>query len=235
MAQHVKAQLQLASPLVAKAAELGRWLAWLAPRFTIFGGYLGEEADNLHGYRQLVDGDGAQLGQALQAAQGALGQGTGAVFAGLAALRNAVYALAWHVDLGYQNYYGGWPHQRLGAVAQAVSEAGSPRLCHEAGTVLAHLAGDVDQVYGVAAGLLDIALQVITAQVPGYDGQDSAQPWGTHEVVGARAELSAIAQTAAGLAGHEADEEDEASLEQACQASFGIPYLTFDQVAEHFR
>jgi hypothetical protein len=233
VAQQVQAQAQLAAPLVAKASELGRWLGWLAPRFTIFGGYLGEESDNLHGYRQLVDGDGTRLAQVLPEVQESLGQGRDAMFAALAGLRSAVYALAWNVDLGCQNYYGGWPHQRLATVAQAVSEAGSAQLCHEAGTVLRHLAADVDQVYGVASGLLDVALQVVTAQVPGY--RDAIEVWGTHEVVGARAEVSALAQLAAGLAGHEPGQEDQAHLEQACQASFGIPYLTFGQIAEYFR
>ncbi len=232
----VEGLVHTATPLVAKATELSRWVSWLAQRFAVCGGQLAEEANNLRGYQQLLDRDGPYVNQQGIAVRNALTHEDGVLFEQLAGLRNAVYGLAWDVDLGYPNYYGGWPHHRLSVVGNAVNDAGSPTLCHEAGLVLGHLTEGLDSVYAMASALLDVALEVISTQIPGYEGEDSAEPWGTHEVTGARTELSGVAQLAAALAAHEPDDdEDQADLDQACRASFGIPYLNLNQLAGVFR
>jgi hypothetical protein len=233
----VTAQLDLATPLVAKATELSRWVTWLAPRFGAFGGTLAEEVASLTGYQQLVDRDGAHLNAQIAAARGLLGAGPDEdLYAALAGVRDAVYTLAWDVDLGYAAYFGGWPHHRLGAVAQAVQESGSAHLSFEASGPVRRIATDTDSVYAVVVGLLDIALGVVDAEVPGYGGRDSAQSWGAPEVAGARTEVAALIQLGAQWAAQQPfDEADEAALEQATQASFGIAHESFRQIAADFQ
>src|SRR5262249_27602655 len=234
--QQVEAQIHLATPLVDAAAELSRWVAWLAPRFSVFGGYLAAEANSLQGYQQLIDRDGPYLGQALGVLGRSLGLDTRAQFGRLAPMRNAVFGLAWDVDLGYPNYFGGWPHHRLDLVAQALPGTGSARLCHEAGAILAHLARDIGRVYGMASRLLDTAQAVITSPVSGYQGQDTAEPWDTHEVAGAQSELAELEQTLAGLADQQGGEgEEHVALDQAWEAALGAPDQHLQQVAGSFR
>jgi hypothetical protein len=232
---HAEALDHAATPLVAKATELSRWVAWLSTRFAVVGGHLAQEAANLQGYQQLIDRDGAALADQLrQLRRGLAGSTTGAIHAKIAGVRNAVFTLAWNVDLGYTSYYGGWPHHSIGLAAQALNNAGSPQLCVEAGQILRRLAGDVESIYTMASGLLDIALQVITTPIPEYTGEDSAEAWGTHEVMGAQAELSGITQLVNGWPQEVEDDEDQADLNHAAQAAFGVPYQNLSGVVGYF-
>jgi hypothetical protein len=228
----VRAQVILCDSIIAQAADLSRWVAWLVDRFAAFGGSLGQEATNLRGYKQLIDRDAAFLQQQAGAAAARLQAGREELFTRLGKVRDAVYALAWDVDLGYTNYYGGWPHSRIALIEQELAAAGSAKLRFESARLLHGLTGEVGGVYDVASALLDNALELIATEIPGYEDQDSAQVWGTHEVVGARAELAGLAQLAAQWAGEQpADEEDEATTDAAAHAAFGVPYLSFQQFA----
>lgn len=229
----VRRQLVAAMPLLTAAPNLTGWAEWLAGRFSSFGGTLAEEAAGLNGYKQLVEGDATDVAEQLTAASEQLTRATDdELFATLAAVRAAVFRLAWDVDLGYPSNYGGWPHQRVAVVVQALMEAQSACLRYAGGLALYRLATDIDRVYDSAAALLDTALQVIAAQVPGYEVDDGAEAWSTHEVVGAKAQLGELTQLVAQWAGEQpAAEEDQATLDEAAYASFGIPYEHLQQLA----
>lgn len=228
----VRAQVMLCDSIIAQATDLSRWVAWLADRFAAFGGSLGEEATNLRGYKQLIDRDAAFLQQQASAAAARLQAGREELFTRLGKVRDAVYTLAWDIDLGYTNYYGGWPHSRIAVIEQELAAAGSAKLRFESSRLLHGLTGEVGGVYDVASALLDNALELIATEIPGYEDQDSAQVWGTHEVVGASAELAGLAQLAAQWASEQpADDEDEATTDAAANAAFGVPYQSFQQFA----
>jgi hypothetical protein len=232
----VRSQLVLVAPIVSQAAELSRWSGWLAGRFAAVGGTLGAEATNLQGYQQMIDRDSAYLAQQAGAAQARLQAKPEELFTRLGKVRDAVYTLAWDVDLGYQNYYGGWPHTRIGDVEQSLQSAGSAQLCFTASRVLHRLVSDVSGVYDVASALLDNALDLLATEIPDYDGYDSAQTWGTHEVVGARGELAALSQVAVQWAGQPpAEAEDTATTDQAANSVLGMAYADFEQVAGQFQ
>ena len=73
--------------------------------------------------------------------------------------------------------------------------------------------------------VLDIAQELVHARIPGYDRQDGAQPWASHEVIKARAELGQIAQRVYQWAQAEpAGEQDSGTLDHEAQTVFGIGY-----------
>jgi hypothetical protein len=233
----VQKNISQAVPLIAGATELGRWVGWLGGRFTACGGVLAQETANLQAYQQLIERDGGSLREQVTAARDQLAAGSDDVlFRRLGAVRDAVYSLAWNVDLAYQNYYGGWPHQRVGTAIQALEGAGPVQLRSAVSGMLTRLLAEVDSIYEAASSVLDVALTAITEEVPGYPGEDSAQVWGAHEMVGARAELAALSQQAGAWAGEQpAADEDEDTLDAAAQAAFGLSYQSLVQAAGQFQ
>ena len=70
-----------------------------------------------------------------------------------------------------------------------------------------------------------MAKELVDTRIPGYDQQDGAQPWASHEVVKARTELAALAQRVAQWTQAEpSGEEDHATIDQEAQTIFGIGY-----------
>src|SRR5205814_6301463 len=117
---------------------------------------------SLQGYKALVDGDAAYLGAQMATLADHVARSDDAtLFALLSTMRGAVYRLAWNVDLAYPNYYGGWPHQRLWDVVQAISGSGSTQQRYAGGRALYGLLADIETMYDGASGLLDVAKQVV--------------------------------------------------------------------------
>jgi hypothetical protein len=230
----VQQQLQMALPIAEQTPSLIGWVDYLAQRFTAFGGTLAEEAANLHGYKALLEADGGYLGEQLSALAGQGGGTDDALYGALAMLRNAVYRVAWNIDLSYQNYYGGWPHQRISYIVAELNSSGSPRLCYDGARALYHLLGSLDSVYDTAMLILDAALRVVVTRPPGYNYEDGAEVWSTHEMMRAKAELSGLTPIVAAWcaqAPNEEEHEDESSLDQASYQVFGMPYQTLLQLA----
>jgi hypothetical protein len=224
--QHIQRQVQLASPLLQLAPSYAGWADWVATRFADFGGSLGDRSGAVSGYKALIEGDCGYLAQQLQPlAEHLHGSDDATLFALLSTFRAAVYRLAWNVDLGFQTYFGGWPHESLWAVVQTIDASGSAKLRYAGGRAVYGLAGDVQRLYEGATGLLDVAKQVVDAQVPGYHIDDGAVPWSTHQVVLAKDEMAGLGDLAAGWASEEpAEDEDDPAAEDAAQNAFGMPY-----------
>jgi hypothetical protein len=232
--QHVQRQVQLAGPLLQLTPGYLGWVDYAAQRFAHFGGALSERAGGLHQYKALIEGDAGYLAQQIQVlAEHLHGSDDATLFALLSTFRAAVYRLAWNVDLGFQSYFGGWPHDPFWGLVSAIEGADSAKLRYAAGRALFGLVGDVKTLYDSAAGLLDVTKQIVDAQVPGYQIDDGAVPWGTHQVVLAKDEVSGLADTFAAWAGQEpqAEDEDETAADQAAQYTFGMPYESLLQLA----
>lgn len=224
-AEGVRAQLRLAWPLLQSGPAYSAAVDWLGQRFSGYGGALADVAASVRAYKQLIDGDVEYVGQQMQVlAEHAGGSDDAALYALLSTTRGAVYRLAWNVDLGFQSYFGGWPHEQLWRVAQTIEAAGSGQLRFAAGRALYGLATDVQSVYEQAVGLLDTTKRVVDARIHGYAIDDGAVPWDTHQVVQARTELSGLIALAAEWAGQEpAAEADGSTADEAAVTAFGMP------------
>jgi hypothetical protein len=232
----LQAQLDQSLPLADLATQLSQWAAWLAPRFTAAGGELAAEATTLGHYKALIDQDTAYLNRMYAEARQRMYNGTAlAIYTVLSMLRDGVYRLAWTVDLAFTSYYDGWPHQRVSVTTDTVASAGSAQVSRLAGVVLSRLARDIDSVYAAAEAVLDLAKEVLDTVPEGYELGDGVQPWGTHEVVGARAELAALGEFLAQWGAQEATAEDDvATRENAAAVGFGVNFDGLQELAARF-
>jgi len=232
--RHVQQQVRLAFPLLDNAPNYVSQVDYVAGRFAGFGGELASVAESLRAYKGMVEADAAYVGQQVQTvAAHFTGSDDAALFALLSTMRAAVYRLAWNVDLGFQSYYGGWPHQHLWRVAQNIDSSGSAHLRFAGGRAIYVLTNDLLRLYDGAAALLDITKKVIDHQVPGYQIDDGAVPWGTHQVVLAKDEMSGLSGLTAAWASDPPGDHDDPNATQPDEETmraFGMAYQDLLQV-----
>jgi hypothetical protein len=143
-----------------------------------------------------------------------------------------VYRLAWNVDLGFQTYYGGWPHEHLAHVVETIRQSESAEFRFAGGRAVYALATDLQNMYDSAVAVLDAAKAMLDEKVPGYEIDDGYQPWDTHEVVGAKTALASILSAASSWAGEQPPEsEDHSAADQAAMSAFGLGYHDLLQIA----
>lgn len=224
---YIGKQLGLATPLLEKAADYTGWVSWLSGRFGGFGGGLGQQAGTLMQYKGMVEEDILYVTQQTTALATHLRTGDDAtLFALLAAYRGAVYRLAWNIDLALRNQLAGWPHDCMWDIVGAVGNSTSAQLRFDGGRALHRLLSDIESVYDRAAGVLDIAKQIVDDnEIPGYVVQDGAEPWSVHQVVMAKDEVAGLLAQAGELAGQQPQEEEDVALvDEAALQTFGVPH-----------
>lgn len=230
--RYVSQQVRLAYPLLTLTPHYTGYVDYIAQRFAAFGGPIGEVANSIYGYKGLVEGDAAYVAQQAQVVSERLaGSDDASLYALLSTLRAAVYRLAWNIDLGFQTYYNGWPHEHLPHIVETIRQSESPQLRFAGGRALHALTNDLQNLYDTAAGVLDAAKEMLDEQVPSYTIEDGVVPWGTHEVVGAKNALGGIASVTSSWAGEQpAEEADASTADEAAMSAFGMGYHDLLQV-----
>lgn len=209
----------------ANAHNLTSTVSWLEDDWNRRGGSFADITRSLAGYRELVDQytDGFD---ATRSASGDVYSGGDPVAAqdAIRQLRDAVYALAWVIDVAPLAQLGGWPGDHLGYLVTTAAATGSDDLLRVARTGMLSALTDLRTVYSRAVTFLDDARRFVLAVPEGYAGGDSAEPWGTHEVVGADQQLGewlAAVQAWPELTGSRAEPVDQ-SVDDAAQQVFGM-------------
>ena len=219
-------QVALSEAMVPLAAQVADAANQLGHKYAAFGGRLAAEAESLYAYRQTVsDATRALQVQAGKSKSESSSMTTMGIFATLRELRYAAFVLAWQIDLGYVSDCGKWPHELIGLILTDVGTSQCVPLYETAGRAAAALCAATLDLYDRAANPLDLAKALIDYQTPGYDGGDGAEPWGTHEVVGAADAARQWHAYADQFAGQPPGEEiDEAARDEAARSCFGVGY-----------
>jgi hypothetical protein len=219
-------QVAVCEQVAPLASEVANTANQLGHKYAALGGVFAAEAECLYAYRQVVS-DAARALQ-VQAAKSKSQSGaitTAGIFDGLRDLRYTAYVLAWQLDLGYRTDAGTWPHDRIQRVLDQVAASQCLGLYDAASQALGALCQATWDLYDRAREVLDALKKLIDSPTRGYDGQDGAVPWGTHEVMAAMAAVGALYGQAMQYAGQPStDDDDEAARDQAARDSFGVGY-----------
>ena len=217
----LRGQMDLGHNLWPEAPNYATKVRWLGGLLQQWGGHFAETGGLVSAYAEAVE-------QYCQAYRGVgdycreLRQTPGADYAaGIVEYRNAVYGVAWTIDLAFQASYGDWPHRRLGYMITQVEESGNERVQGAARGPLRTALYYICEMYAVGAQALNTAQMVVNQVPPGYQGGDSAEPWGTHEIVGAHAEAADTMERAHWPAGDERGEPD-ATADEIAESIFGM-------------
>jgi hypothetical protein len=226
-------QIEICELMVPLAADVATAANQLGHKYAAFGGRLANEAESLYTYRQVVsDASRALQVQAAKSKTESSSMTTMGIFATMRELRYAAYVLAWQIDLGYATDAGKWPHDRIGQILTEVGNSQCIPLFETAGRALLALCDATCELYDQAANPLDLAKGLIEFQTPGYDGGDGAEPWGTHEVVGAADAARQWRGYADQLAGQPPGEDiDTAARDDATQQCFGTSFEQLETAA----
>lgn len=214
------AQLRTGHDLWPQAPNYATKCRWLGGLLQQWGGVFAETGGQIAAYADAV----VQYCDAYRAVQDScrsLRQTPGADYAAaIVEFRNAVYGVAWTIDLAFQSSYGDWPHRRLSQLITQVEESDNARVQAVARAPLRTALHYICEMYPLGARALDTAQAVVNQRPAGYPGGDAAEPWGTHEIVGAQAEAAAVLDYVRWPS--EAGFLYDAEAEQTAERIFGI-------------
>jgi len=186
------------------------WLAVLADRLSAFGGRLDEHGGWLATTAQDVVGWRQELSNRL------VGEPA------LAAVREAVYWLAYHVDLLAYPSGGETPQRAVWSLVNDLHERSAFVLYQYVRPTLEELLGQLDSAYYYGGLALDHAARAISQVVPGYPG-DAFEPWARHQLTMYRTELAGQPLPPA----TDSDDEPTDADEAASLEFFGQPTHQF--------
>ncbi len=176
------------------------WLAVLTDRLSAFGGRLGEHGGWLATTAQDVVGWRLELSNRL------VGEPV------LASVREAVYWLAYHVDLLAYPSGGETPQRAVWSLVNDLHERSAIVLYQYVRPMLEELLGQLDSAYYYGGLALDHAARAIAQRVPGYPG-DAFEPWAQHQLTMYRTELAGQSLPGDTVEENETDADEAAALE----------------------
>jgi hypothetical protein len=182
LADGLLAQINLVARFVRPAAGYAEYCADIGGRLEQLGGEVGRVGETMRAYATLVAGNAEQLDAVRQAANAARVDRNADLQEPIRQLRDAVYTLAWNIDLAYQNYWGGWPHDQLQLALAPIADGPENYLRYVAARTLRQPVAHLPELCRRASEVLDGCRAVVEAKIAGYRGGDSAQLWGAHEV-----------------------------------------------------
>ena len=215
-------QLDLAHNLWPEGPNYATKCRWVGRLMQQWGGVFAGDGGLILSYAESVQQYSDTLRGVQRRAQDACRTPGANLNGALVELRNAVYGLAWTIDLAFQSNFGDWPQRRVGYLIDQVEGCGNERVQSAARAPLRSLLYYIADMYPDGVQALDTALAVISDEPEGYRGGDQAEAWGTHEIIGAQAEAVAAMDRVYWPPAPGGYQEPDAEADQVAEGIFGM-------------